>query len=133
MELSYQNIFLKTKMGKSEKFKKMKKLIKMKENQILKEKVIEMIKNLILKEKQIETRTNPIQEEKTIKIRKNQKIIEKLNLKTTIMLVLLEFKLPWGLLDLFFILLTVSSLIVILEIILDDLVYLYSIIVLLAE
>ena len=94
----------------------------MKENQILKEKVIEMIKNLILKEKQIETRTNPI-----------QKIIEKLNLKPTIMLVLLEFKLPWGLLDLFFILLTVSSLIVILENILDDLVYLYSIIVLLAE
>jgi hypothetical protein len=105
----------------------------MKENQILKEKVIEMIKNLILKEKQIETRTNPIQEEKAIKIRKNQKIIEKLNLKPTIMLVLLEFKLPWGLLDLFFILLTVSSLIVILENILDDLVYLYSIIVLLAE
>ena len=71
-------------------------------------------------------RSNLIQSEEEKENRDCQKITESLSLKA----IMLDWEFPWEMLDPSFILLTVSSLIVILKYLLDDLVYLYSIILL---
>lgn len=122
MALLSQNISLRIEMERLERFKEK----KLNLNLIQEEKDFVRKKNLTQQEKSAKMRSNLIQSEEEKENRDSQNIMESLSLKV----IMLDWEFPWEMLDPSFILLTVSSLIVIFEYLLDDLVYLYSIILL---